>query len=24
VLAEANAWGTRSDDQSLLLVRRTG
>jgi sigma-B regulation protein RsbU (phosphoserine phosphatase) len=24
VLAEANAWGARSDDQSLLLVRRVG
>lgn len=24
VLAEANAWGARSDDQSLLLVRRLG
>jgi serine phosphatase RsbU (regulator of sigma subunit) len=24
VLAAANAWGARSDDQSLLLVRRTG
>ncbi|MGA7708434.1 MAG: PP2C family protein-serine/threonine phosphatase, partial [Acidobacteriaceae bacterium] len=24
MLAEANAWGARSDDQSLLLVRRVG
>jgi serine phosphatase RsbU (regulator of sigma subunit) len=24
VLTEANAWGARSDDQSLLLVRRLG
>jgi serine phosphatase RsbU (regulator of sigma subunit) len=24
LLAEAKAWGTRSDDQSLLLVRRLG
>ncbi|HTU51795.1 MAG TPA: PP2C family protein-serine/threonine phosphatase [Acidobacteriaceae bacterium] len=24
VLVEANAWGARSDDQSLLLVRRLG
>jgi serine phosphatase RsbU (regulator of sigma subunit) len=24
LLAEANAWGARSDDQSLLLVRRLG